>query len=168
MSPEKCLSVQMIEAPQKFLRFNASFIHGFFSVEKIWQRTKVGNSDCSLKFHYQAHMLPPSFRVTLRDESDRGLGLCHVCFSILHQSICTRLKLKIQEKYSTKSGGGSSYKCRWSAATIFFKCSTDVITIESNTWDEDSVNCCLSDNLEVMAIEKLQTAPNCENRELQH
>ena len=115
--------------------------------------------------------MPPSFGVTPQDESNRGLGLCHVCFSTLlsqHRSICTRLKLKVQEKASTKSGGGSSCKYRGSAAKKFFNRSTDVISIESIDLDEDSVNCCLSENFKVMAIGELQIAPNCENRDLQN
>ena len=87
--------------------------------------------------------MPHSFRITSQDESDEGLELCHVCFSTKHsqhQSLCTRLKLKIQEMVFTNSGGGSSYKCRGSAATKILKGSTDVIPIESNHWNGYSLN----------------------------
>ena len=133
----------MNEAPQNYSHFNAIFpqIHGFYSVGKFWQQTKVGKGDCSLYFH-QAH-ITHFFKVISQDESDRRLGLCHVCFSTLlsqHQSVCTRLNLEIQERFLTESGGGSSNKSRGSAGAKFFKRSTDPFLIESKPWNGESLN----------------------------
>ena len=55
---------------------------------------------------------------------------CHVYFSTLrseHHVVRTRLKLKIQERTFTKSGGGSSDKCSGSAGTKFSSRSADII-----------------------------------------
>ena len=114
--------------------------------------------------------MPTSFRVTSKDESNRVLWLCHVCFSTLlsqHRSICTRLNLKIQENAYTKSGGGSSYNCRGSAAIKIFQ------TLDRRKFDWiKRLGWKFGELLSVwkpyklMAIEKLQTAPICENIEL--
>ena len=86
--------------------------------------------------------MPHPFTVTSQDESDRGLGLCHVCFSTLLSNIKASAQdsLKIRERNVTKSGGDSSYKRRGNAGTKFLERSTDVISIESNRWNEGSVN----------------------------
>ena len=105
-----CISVPF------FLKFTVSILW-----EKFCNKPNLETAIARYKFLFQEYM-PHSFGVNSQDESDRRLRLCHVCFSTLlsqHWSVCTRLKLKIQERTFTKSGGVSSIKCRWSAGQNF-------------------------------------------------
>ena len=118
-----------------------------FTVSILWEKNgnepQLETANARYKFKIQAHK-PPSFRVTSQDESDQGMGQWHFCFSTKlsqHQSNCRGLQLKIQDRvFEKNSGGGSNHKCRGSAWTKFCKRSTDVIPIESNHWNENSLN----------------------------
>ena len=115
--------------------------------------------------------MPHSFRVTSQNESDRALGLCHVCFSTIfsqHQYIYTSFLLKVQERTFTKSGGDSSYKCRVSAGTIFQALDWRKFDwIEPLEWRFAQL-ISVWEHYKFMAIKKVQIAPKCGNLALQH
>ena len=99
-----------------FLKFTVSILW-----EKLGNKPELETAIARWRCSFQSYV-PHCFGVNSRDESDRRLWLCHVCFSTLLsllQSVCTRLRLKIQDRIFTKSGGGSSNKCRWSAGQNF-------------------------------------------------